>query len=136
MGADLIIAWMEMPVDAAGNIKLDIEGAFKHIEETDWSADEDVVREFEYSIELGEGLGDDFNRAVRKELSDAVLEMADIGSYRDVAFIEHKGDLIAISGDMSWGDTPGGMFLPFCRLRAAGLDQVLAGKKPQKGDVP
>jgi hypothetical protein len=44
--------------------------------------------------------------ASKKILKNVIEETFDSIGYRDVAEIEHKGEVIFLSGGMSWGDTP------------------------------
>lgn len=139
MGADFLFAWFAVPAKRVEDIKLDFEGALSHIRNTDWSTNWEIVDEFENFANLdeeGQAGKDRFNEEARKELTKAVEEMKDILKRRDVSWFQHKGEIVFISGGMSWGDVPTEFYRTLELISKSGIDKVLIAKHHGAGQTP
>lgn len=123
MGADFLFGYFIAPVERAEDLKLDFDAAHKHIDDTDWSHVPEIEDEFETQADNP----DELNRVARDALHSAVELMRELTSRRDIGWLHLKGDTIFVSGGMSWGDIPTGMYYTFNLLAQSGLDKVLLG---------
>ncbi|GIK52174.1 MAG: hypothetical protein BroJett014_11470 [Planctomycetota bacterium] len=131
MGADFLMAWFAVPVKRADQVNLDFEGALDHIRNTDWSSNWEIVDEFENFANLdeeGQAGKDRFNEQARKELEKAVEEMKWLKTRREVGWLEHKDEVVFISGGMSWGDLPTEFYRTLELISKSGLDKILITK--------
>lgn len=131
MGAVFLMAWFAVPVKRADQVNLDFEGALSHIRSTDWSANREIIDEFEDFANLddeGQAGKDRFNALARKELEKAVEEMKWLKKRRDVGWLEHKDEVVFISGGMSWGDLPTEFYRTLELISKSGLDKILIAK--------
>lgn len=138
MGADFLFAWFAVPAKRIEEIKLDFDGALKHVEETDWSTVPDIVDEFEDVADLdeeGKAGRDRLNEEARKELTKAVEDMKHLASHREVGWLEHKDEIVFISGGMSWGDLPTKFYRTLELIEKSGLDKVLIAKHHGKANA-
>ena len=46
------------------------------------------------------------NKEIKGHLKKVIEEFFECLNYRDVSYIEHKGEMIYLTGGMSWGDYP------------------------------
>ncbi|MBE7492954.1 MAG: hypothetical protein HS108_14530 [Planctomycetes bacterium] len=124
MGADFLFGYFIAPVERAEDLQLDFNTARQHIDDTDWN----LVPEIEAEFENQAGNPNELNRVAREALHGAVGLMGDLKDRRDVGWLCRNGETIFISGGMSWGDIPTGMYYAFNLLALSGLDKVLLGK--------
>jgi len=99
MGADLVVAYFGIKKEQ------DLQQAKeKMMSIVDELSKEDFSDYFDsiYSDDI-ENIDLDEAREEAKEVIERTFETLD---YRDVTSIEHKGDIIYLSGGMSWGDSP------------------------------
>lgn len=105
MGADLIIEWIIVPDGDKEKLKkemLNKINVFTKKAEKDRKTVEDLLKFFE---EEGSVIKADRLEEIEKELIKTITEVLD-HNWRDTTWIEHKGDIILLTGGMCWGDNP------------------------------
>lgn len=124
MGADFLFGYFIAPIERPEDLKLDFDAARQAIDDTDWSQ----VPEIEDEFQDQSGNPEDLNRVARAALHGAVGLMGELTNRRDVGWLCRNGETVFISGGMSWGDIPTGMYYAFNLLAQSGLDKVLLGQ--------
>ena len=99
MGADLIVACFGIKKEQ--NLRQIKEKMMKIVDELN----KEDFADYYYSIYGDDVKNIDLNEA-RKEAKGVIERTFESLDYRDVTSIEHKGDIIYLSGGMSWGDSP------------------------------
>ena len=67
---------------------------------------------------------------IRKEVARTIKYVCNAikQEYRDVTWMEHKGDMIYTSGGLSWGDAPTDSYTYFALMNALPKELLKAGK--------
>lgn len=103
MGADLIVEWVivkeDIILDEAKEKMLKAVNNLTEIDEEIRSYYKETTGEFQQEYKI-DNVKSDFT-----EIINYVFDSIKQG-YRDITWIKHKGEILYITGGMSWGDNP------------------------------
>lgn len=88
------------------------EQLLKAVEAVSFEQDSEAIELFYNAISSIMAIPEDIAE-VRKEFADVVKETFKSFGYRDVTYGNHKGDVLYITGGLSWGDSPTDSFSTF-----------------------
>lgn len=113
MGADLVLAYIVVKKGTdLKKSKTAMLNAVKRLGEKD-------INSFDgyYEQAYGDVPPDDIKK-IKKDVIEVIKDVftAITELYRDVTFINHKGETIYISGGMSWGDNPTESYTSFAKF--------------------
>jgi len=112
MGADMLILWVAINELKDKNHDELQEQLLKAVEAVSFEQDREAIELYYdavYNImKIPENVAE-----VKREFGEVVEETFKAFAYRDVTYGTHKGDVLYITGGLSWGDSPTDSYVTF-----------------------
>lgn len=108
----MLIAWVSINELKDKNHSELQEQLLKAVETISFKEDREAIELYYNAISNIMAIPEDIAE-VKKEFVDLIKETFTSLEYRDVTYTQHKGDVLYITGGMSWGDSPTDSFDTF-----------------------
>jgi hypothetical protein len=130
MGADLLVMYVAVPFNKdIDELKAELLNKVKSI---DLTAERENVKEFVLSAFGDEEMLEDDEESIRAVMLGTVEDFFGCLNNRDVSSFLHKGEVLYVTGGMSWGDSPTDSYDRFERFSYLDYAFKLMGNEDDK----